>query len=130
VASHASGSPEGWEEVAAGVLRAMEGKRIRVPPGARGLMLSFRVEARLRTVEGHMTAASHHRAPLLVTADHPDAQRPTSLAFGTPDPECQTLSGKACTASANIDPTDALVGAFTKAGRSVVVELLEQRRVP
>jgi hypothetical protein len=76
-----------------------------------------------------MTKASVHRAPVLVTRDDPDAERRPSFALGTPDPNCRTEAAQACTASINLDPTDALLSATTRAGRTFVVEPLTEEAI-
>jgi len=104
-ATTATSDIEAWNEVAAEVVRAMKGLRVRAVLGARGARLSFRVESVVRQGAGNAVAPS--------------------VRVGTPLYRCM----EACTASGNIDPTDALLDVASRAGRFVDVRALSAVRL-
>jgi hypothetical protein len=104
-ATNASSDIEAWNEVAAEVVRAMKGQRVRAVLGARGARLSFRVESLVRQGAGNAVAPS--------------------VRVGTPLYRCM----EACTASGNIDPSDALLNAASRPERFVDVRALSSTRV-
>jgi hypothetical protein len=121
--ARSTGDAAAWRNVADALLAAMRGKRIAVPQGAHGLRLGFAVESRVRRAGGHMT---NGRTPVFVTPDDAHASRAPSIALGTPVYRC--LEG--CTASANLDPTDAVLNATQSDARTIVVESLPAERIP
>lgn len=104
-ATNASSDIEAWNEVAAEVVRAMKGQRVRAVLGARGARLSFRVESLVRQGAGNAVAPS--------------------VRVGTPLYRCM----EACTASGNIDPSDALLDATSRPARFVDVRALSSTRL-
>jgi hypothetical protein len=121
--SFAGADAASWNDVAAGVLEALKGKRVTVPPGTKGMRMSFRVESRRRQATGHQTQSA--RTSILVTHDKPQTDRAASVRLGTPVYRCEV----ACTASGNFDPTDAALMATTSASRTVAVRSLGQERL-
>lgn len=114
-----------WKDLAASLRRAMEAKRVRVPTGARGLEIAIRIDSRVRTAGGHVRREDDKGGHGWVDDKNPDRDRPPSLALGTPTYRC--LEG--CTASGNIDPTDALLGATAKNTRTIEVRTLSEKRL-
>lgn len=104
-ATNASSDAEAWNEMAAAVVRAMKGTRVRAALGARGARLSFRVESLVRQGAGNAVAPS--------------------VRVGTPLYRCM----EACTASGNIDPSDALLDATSRPQRVIDVRALSTVRV-
>jgi hypothetical protein len=87
------------------VVRAMKGLRVRAVLGGRGARLSFRVESLVRQGAGNAVAPS--------------------VRVGTPLYRCM----EACTASGNIDPSDALLDAASRPERFVDVRALSSTRI-
>jgi hypothetical protein len=104
-AKGASSDAEAWNEMAAEVVRAMKGRQVRTVLGARGALLSFRVESLVRQGAGNAVAPS--------------------VRIGTPLYRCM----ESCTASGNIDPTDAILSATSHAERFVDVRALSSARL-
>jgi hypothetical protein len=104
-ATNASSDAEAWNEVAAAVVRAMKGTRVRAMLGARGARLSFRVESLVRQGAGNAVAPS--------------------VRVGTPLYRCM----EACTASGNIDPSDALLDVTSRPQRVIDVRALASLRI-
>jgi hypothetical protein len=104
-ATNASSDPEAWNEVAAAVVRSMKGARVRAVLGARGARLSFKVESLVRQGAGNAVAPS--------------------MRVGTPLYRCM----EACTASGNIDPSDALLDMTSRPQRVIEVRALSAVRV-
>jgi hypothetical protein len=103
--TNTSRDAEAWNEVAAAVVSAMKGTRVRAVLGARGARLSFKVESLVRQGAGNAVAPS--------------------VRVGTPLYRCM----EACTASGNIDPTDALLSATSRSQRVVDVRALASVRL-
>jgi hypothetical protein len=101
-----SGDASAWNDVAARVLQEMRGKPLHVPRGARGVRIALRIVSQVRR------AAGHDGGP--------------TVRAGTPLYRCQ----EACTASGNIDPTDAVLNATDRGERAIHVQTLTEERLP
>lgn len=112
----ASSSRKSWEEVAAKLAETSRTHPLRVPPGAKGVAVTLRVDSVLKTKSAHdagETALSFFGVPL----KRSNAEHPVRVDVAVP------------ITSMNIDPTDALLDATSVPERVVSVWITREERL-
>jgi hypothetical protein len=105
-----------WDDVAAKLAESARAHPLRVPPGGRGMAVTLQVDSVVHTKSAHdagETSVSLFGVPIKKSR----APNPVNIDLSVP------------VASMNIDPTDALLDATTKADRIVSAWIVAERRL-
>lgn len=105
-----------WDDVAAHLAESASKKRLRVPPGAKGVAVTVRVESAMKTASAH------------------DAGETSVSVFGIPVKKSRAahpvhVDVSIPIVSMGLDPTDALLDATTRPVRVVSVWVEDERRL-
>ena len=105
-----------WDDVAARLTESASKKRLRVPPGAKGVAVTVRVESAMKTASAH------------------DAGETSVSVFGIPVKKSRAahpvhVDVSIPIVSMTLDPTDALLDATTRPVRVVSVWVEDERRL-